>query len=126
MWKALPEIPHYFNEYLPEDFLKEFKLLDVQTTIRNMHFPDSEQLLSMAQERIYFDRLLRIQLHALLQREEYQKIPTNDTLSNQPNFELIKEFITTLPFELTNAQKKVIKENIEALHTGKPMMRLLQ
>lgn len=36
-----------------------------------MHFPDSEDLLQMAQQRVYFDRLLRIQLHALLARQEY-------------------------------------------------------
>lgn len=42
------------------------------------------------------------------------------------DYSIIKEFIASLPFELTTAQKKVIKENIESLHSGKPMMRLLQ
>ena len=72
MRKTLPFIKEYFHEYLPEAFLTEFSLLDVQTTIRNMHFPDNEELLQMAQQRVYFDRLLRIQLHALLTRQEYQ------------------------------------------------------
>lgn len=72
MRKAIEHIPEHFKEYLPDEFLKEFRLLDVQTTIRNMHFPDSEDLLQMAQQRVYFDRLLRIQLHALLARQEYQ------------------------------------------------------
>ncbi len=72
MRKTLPFIKDYFHEYLPEAFLNKFSLLDVQTTIRNMHFPNSEELLQMAQQRVYFDRLLRIQLHALLTRQEYQ------------------------------------------------------
>jgi len=140
MRKAIWVIPEYFKEYLPDEFLKEFWLLDVQTTIRNMHFPDSEDLLQMAQQRVYFDRLLRIQLHALLARQEYQSsvIPAKagnsiwwDSGSSPewhwtPDFDIIKDFIASLPFELTTAQKKVIKENIESLHSGKPMMRLLQ
>lgn len=71
MRKTLPSIPAYFSEYLPEEFLEKFSLLDVQSTIRNIHFPESHELLSMAQERIYFDRLLRIQLHALAKKQEY-------------------------------------------------------
>lgn len=127
MRKAIWVIPEYFKEYLPDEFLKEFWLLDVQTTIRNMHFPDSEDLLQMAQQRVYFDRLLRIQLHALLARQEYQDTSIFSTDQHWiPDFDIIKEFIASLPFELTTAQKKVIKENIESLHSGKPMMRLLQ
>jgi RecG-like helicase len=71
MRKTLPFIKEYFHEYLPTEFLKVFGLLDVETTIRNMHFPDSEDLLHMAQQRVYFDRLLRIQLHSMLTRQEY-------------------------------------------------------
>lgn len=126
MRKAIWAIPEYFKEYLPDEFLKEFGLLDVQTTIRNMHFPDSEDLLQMAQQRVYFDRLLRIQLHALLARQEYQDTIINKNNHWTPDFDIIKEFIASLPFELTTAQKKVIKENIESLHSGRPMMRLLQ
>ena len=126
MRKAIWVIPEYFKEYLPDEFLKEFWLLDVQTTIRNMHFPDSEDLLQMAQQRVYFDRLLRIQLHALLARQEYQHASIGEHNHWTPDFDIIKEFIASLPFELTTAQKKVIKENIESLHSGKPMMRLLQ
>lgn len=126
MRKTISVIPDYFKEYLPDEFLKEFGLLDVQTTIRNMHFPDSEDLLQMAQQRVYFDRLLRIQLHALLARQEYQDTSISTDQHWTPDFDIIKEFITSLPFELTTAQKKVIKENIESLHSGKPMMRLLQ
>ena len=77
MRKAIEHIPSHFKEYLPDAFLKEFGLLDVQTTIRNMHFPDSEDLLQMAQQRVYFDRLLRIQLHALLARQEYREVASN-------------------------------------------------
>lgn len=128
MRKSLDSIPQYFKEYLPEEFLKKFGLVDVQTMVRQLHFPDSKELLTIAQERLYFDRLLRIQLHALMSKQSYEEsLPvSNKTIATQPNFDHIKEFIASLPFELTTAQKKVIKENIEALHTGKPMMRLLQ
>lgn len=51
---------------------------------------------------------------------------TPKTLSPTPNRPRITEFLATLPFELTNAQKKVIKEMIIDIHRGVPMMRLLQ
>ena len=128
MRKALDSIPEYFKEYLPEEFLKEFGLVDVQTMVRQLHFPDSKELLAIAQERLYFDRLLRIQLHAMMNKQAYQDsiAPLDKAIQTEPNFDLIKDFIASLPFTLTTAQKKVIKENIEALHTGKAMMRLLQ
>lgn len=77
MRKALPAIPQYFKEYLPDAFLQQYGLLDVQSTIRAIHFPDSPQALALAQERIYFDRLLRIQLHALLTRDQYSNTHTH-------------------------------------------------
>ena len=96
--------------------------------VRHLHFPDSKELLAIAQERLYFDRLLRIQLHAMMNKQAYQDsiAPLDKAIQTEPNFDLIKDFIASLPFTLTTAQKKVIKENIEALHTGKAMMRLLQ
>ncbi len=125
IWKILPYIEQDFSEYLPTEFLKEFHLLDVQTTIKNMHYPKTMEMKDKASYRVFFDRLLRIQLYSLINKQEYQKwkIIKNEV---QIDRDVVKEIIAKLPFELTNAQKRVIKDIIENLHDTKPMLRLLQ
>jgi ATP-dependent DNA helicase RecG len=90
-----------------------------------MHYPTSFEKQKQANLRIFFDRLLRIQLYSLLNRNDYQQ---NKTMTGGEVIErnVIKEIIATLPFELTNAQKKVIKHITENIHEPKPMLRLLQ
>lgn len=126
-WKLLPKIDTYFDEYLPEEFLKTFHLLDVNTTIKYMHYPPSKEAHQDAQRRVFFDRLLRIQLYNLIQKKEYQKKnPDTPSRVTAPQWKYVKTFIDTLPFSLTKAQKRVIKEAIEDVHHKPTMMRLLQ
>lgn len=114
-----------FSEYLPEDFIEKFWLMGVQETIKQMHYPSSFEKQKEANLRIFFDRLLRIQLYALINRNTYQLNKTN--MEHEIiDWEVIKEIVATLPFELTNAQKKVIKHITENIHEPKPMLRLLQ
>jgi ATP-dependent DNA helicase RecG len=69
---------------------------------------------------------LKIQIISLLNKTLYEQWYISDKEYTKPDWELIKDFITKLPFELTNAQKKVIKQIIDDFYTGKPMLRLLQ
>jgi ATP-dependent DNA helicase RecG len=98
----------------------------VHDTIKNIHFPENYDLQKAALKRIFFDRLLRVQLHSLIQKEEYEKTSLKKFDESDPRREIIKNFIDKLPFTLTNAQKKVIKNCIESIHNTKPMMALLQ
>jgi ATP-dependent DNA helicase RecG len=90
-----------------------------------MHYPTSFEKQKQANLRIFFDRLLRIQLYSLINRSTYQLHATNMD-GEIIDWNIIKEIVTTLPFELTNAQKKVIKHITENIHEPKPMLRLLQ
>lgn len=124
IWKLLPYVEGYFKEYLPEEFLAHFALLGVQETIKEIHFPTSMELQQKAIQRVFFDRLLRVQLHSLINKQLYQKqYKKYDALQS---WETIKDIVATLPFTLTNAQKKVIKQLVDNTHDDKPMMRLLQ
>jgi ATP-dependent DNA helicase RecG len=99
--------------------------MGVQETIKEMHYPTSFDKQKEANLRIFFDRLLRIQLYSLINRNTYQLNKTNmehEIIDRN----IVKEIIATLPFELTNAQKKVIKHITENIHEPKPMLRLLQ
>lgn len=123
-WEHLNDIPEYFSEYLPEEFLKEFKLLDVQKTIQNIHYPNNESLKQQAIHRVFFDRLLRIQIFSLMNKLSYQS--NNKVISTDQQREILKEMLQHIPFELTHAQKKVVKQIIDDFHSWKPMIRLLQ
>ena len=104
--------------------MKEFQLLEVQKTILNIHYPESESLKSQAIHRVFFDRLLRIQLFSLMNRLNYQS--NSKTTNESQQREVLKTMLARLPFELTTAQKKVVKQIIDDFHSGKPMLRLLQ
>ena len=99
--------------------------MGVQETIKEMHYPTSFDQQKQANLRIFFDRLLRIQLYSLMNRNDYQQNKTK-TGGEIIDWEIIKNIVTTLPFELTMAQKKVIKHITENIHEPKPMLRLLQ
>lgn len=128
MRSLLDKIPSYISEYLPQDFLQEFDLFDAPTAIHQVHFPDSHASCTKALQRVFFDRLLRVQLYSQLMRKKYQEdTATYSKIGERIDYDLIKQLTTTLPFSLTNAQKKVIAHCLEDIVlTNKPMMRLLQ
>lgn len=125
MRNIIDKVDAIFSEYLPDEFIQKFGLLGVQETIKEMHYPTSFQRQKEANLRIFFDRLLRIQLYSLMNRSSYQQNKTNMD-GEIIQREIIKDIISTLPFELTNAQKKVLKHITENIHEPKPMLRLLQ
>ena len=122
---AIKYINQTFSEHFPKEFLKEFNLIDTPNTIKNMHYPENEKDQRQAIKRIFFDRLLRIQLISQLNKYQYHK---NTIKTDIPEIdrETIKNFLEKLPFELTQAQKKSLKSVIEEIHNDKAMLKLLQ
>lgn len=125
MRNLMDKVDTIFSEYLPQELLKKFWLMGVKETIKAMHYPESFDQQKQANLRIFFDRLLRIQLYSLLNRSDYQQ---NKTMTGNKtiDWDIIKNILATLPFELTTAQKKVVKQLTENIHEPKPMLRLLQ
>jgi ATP-dependent DNA helicase RecG len=111
---------------LPEAFLQEFKLLPVVETVKNLHYPESDEMRRKALYRLFFDRLLRIQLFSLMNKLEYQGTLEVPSLQETPHWEVLKPILDQLSFSLTVAQKKVIVQILEDFYRGKPMLRLLQ
>ena len=72
IWENLDAIPELFHEHLPKDILDMYELMDIPTMVRQLHYPDSLEMVQKAQERLYFDRLLQIQLASLLNKQAYQ------------------------------------------------------
>ena len=111
----LNQIPNYFSEYLPNQFLKDFSLLSVPETIKNIHYPDSHNLKNQALHRVFFDRLLRVQLFSLMNKQNYQSVTKQ--ISTDQQRDILKKMLSLLPFELTTAQKKVVKQIIDDFHS---------
>ncbi len=114
-----------FVETLSKNLLEEQKLISKSDALFNIHFPTSQSLLSRAQFRLKFEELFYIQLQLIL-----KNLIHKSKIKGFP-FETIGSYFNTffeahLPFELTNAQKRVIKEIRHDLGSNAQMNRLLQ
>ncbi|MCF6132432.1 ATP-dependent DNA helicase RecG [Flavobacterium wongokense] len=114
-----------FTETLPFYLLDELKLIPKNAALFNIHFPKSQDLLSKAQFRLKFEELFFIQLQLITKNlVRKHKIKGHAFTVIGENFNNF--FQNHLPFELTNAQKKVLKEIRNDMGTNAQMNRLLQ
>ena len=125
MQQLFMETKANFSETLSEGLLHELKLLNKSDSLLNIHFPKSQELLAKAQIRLKFEELFYIQLQLitkkLLRKRIIKGFPFDQVGS------LFNEFYNEhLPFELTGAQKRVIKEIRQDLGSNAQMNRLLQ
>ena len=115
----------YIKENLSDEIIRKYNLIQRDQALINIHFPENQNILKKSQNRLKFEELFFIQLRLLRQKfNRIQKISGN-------RFELVGEYFNEffhqhLPFELTGAQKKVIREIRYDLGSGKQMNRLLQ
>ena len=120
--QLLPEVVAEIKDPLPE-FIRD-KMLPLGQALQKIHLPESWQDLEKARERLSFDELFFIQLATQKVRADWRKKPTVKPF--KINQKKLTGFINTLPFKLTEAQEKVLKEIIFDLQKGQPMNRLLQ
>lgn len=118
-------MPNDLPETLSADILQRYKLMNLQEALFNIHLPADENLLQRAVLRLKFEELFYLQLRLLrakIGRQIVLKGKQVDKIGELFNT-FYKEHI---PFELTNAQKRVLKEIRTDMGTGKQMNRLLQ
>lgn len=111
------------EEFLPLEILNKYKFLNLKLALRMIHFPDNSKLAEEASKRLKFDELFLIQLAIQISRKKIgnDKAPKIAFLEKQT-----KDFVSNLPFKLTNAQKKCSWEIIKDLEKEKSMNRLLE
>jgi ATP-dependent DNA helicase RecG len=114
----------HIYETLPERLIGQFGLIDKKLALWHIHFPGNDELLAKARHRLKFEELFFIQLRLLKLKltriEKYKGAIFNDS-------SLLTDFYNHhLPFDLTNAQKRVIKEIYFDMKSGRQMNRLLQ
>jgi ATP-dependent DNA helicase RecG len=114
-----------FDETLSKNLMSELKLISKNEALFNIHFPKNNEMLSKAQFRLKFEELFYIQLQLII------KNLIHKSKIKGFNFEHVGDYFNTffkehLPFELTNAQKRVLKEIRADLGSNAQMNRLLQ
>ena len=118
-FKTLPQI----REYLPEEVLKQWNLMDRSDAVYEMHFPKDRDTFLEARKRIVFDEFFLF-LYTLRQfKEKRAKIENAFLFSSQ---EMAAKLLQELPYQLTNAQQKVWDEIREDMTSGHTMNRLIQ
>jgi len=125
MQQLFLETKALFSEVFPLEIIEKYKFVSKPEAYFNVHFPQNAELLAKAQFRLKFEELFFIQLQLITQN----LIRKNKIQGH--NFERVGEYFNTffqhhLPFELTEAQKRVIKEIRNDLGSNAQMNRLLQ
>ncbi len=118
---------HYkdIDETLPSYLCRKYNLMGRREAILNIHFPKNLQTLEQATYRLKFEELFYIQLGILKDKSQKNKSAISYQFPKVGNF--INDFYKNeLPFDLTNAQKRVLREIRKDMGSGKQMNRLLQ
>lgn len=113
------------QETLPASFMEQYKLLDKKQALLNIHFPNSPELLAKAQYRLKFEELFFIQLQ-LLRKKLIRKNKIKGYVFEHVGDNFNEFYNNHLPFDLTNAQKRVLKEIRKDVGSNAHMNRLLQ
>lgn len=120
---GLSEMNGKIDESLPEYLIDEYKLLDLNTAVKQIHFPDSFDDFNLARKRLVFEELLSMQLALLALKNQYSKDVKGIAFDKDAK---MSDVINKLPFSLTKAQLRVLEEIDSDMEREKPMNRLLQ
>ena len=123
--EAILNFGYLLEENLPEELMKKEKLIPRKEAVINVHFPENEELKQKALRRFMLEEIFLLEMGILQSRFEVDKA-NKGLYKIENNKELVKQFIKELPYELTKAQKKVIKEIYNELVKGKILNRLIQ
>ena len=123
--KFIANFLNYFEENIPDKLIKEYKIMERKSAIKNIHYPVSMKEIEEAKRRFAIEELLILELGILKNRFIIEN-------SNSKNYEVegkkekVRDFLSQLTFNLTNAQKKVTKEIYDEISNGKIVNRLIQ
>lgn len=120
--QAIFKTKFFLEDPIPEDILQEFKLPDLEKSLKYIHFPENNNQYLLAQKRFAFQEMFLVQLKSSQVRKDWEK---NNSFKIEFNEKLIKDFVGSLPFKLTDCQRKSAFEILKDLEKPQPMNRLL-
>ena len=121
--EGLKEVEGNLEETLPDYLLQKYNLYDINTAIKEIHFPDDFSKFNEARKRLVFEELLSMQLALLSLKNNIDADKHGICFDKKV---LISDIINKLPFSLTKAQLRVLEEIEKDMENEKPMNRLLQ
>lgn len=122
--QAYEEYKDVIPENIPQELRQKYRLISHKEAIYAMHFPVSPEQTKQARREVVFDEFLVYQTKMQLLRKKQKKTGYGTAIDY--DIHRLKQFIATLPFELTNAQKRVVNEICKDLKQPVHMHRLLQ
>ncbi len=114
------------KDSIPSDILHRLDLPSKKEAFFRIHNPEDSKTLDKAKRRIVFEEFFLLQLSLLLRRDLHKKFNSPQLFIEQDRDSLVGKFLRILPFSLTNAQKRVLKEIETDIVKAEPMSRLLQ
>src|SRR5512134_1468946 len=108
---------------LPQSIRSSARLMSLNEALLQVHFPDSQEKLRAARERLAFDEIFYLQMGVLRQKIDWKSVEAKRFSVSD---EWLEARLKGLPFTLTNAQRNALKDIRADLDSGKPMNRLLQ
>lgn len=122
--QALDATSKQVREYAPLETLRRYGLMGLDDAISLMHYPETVAQVELARRRLAFDELLMLQLAVARRRLEWQS--SGGAVSLDADDGRLDLFLDSLPYALTNAQKRSLNEILADLQREIPMSRLLQ
>lgn len=115
----------YFCENIPDEIIKKYKIMDRQTAINEIHFPDDKKNLEEAKRRFAIEELLILEM-GILEKKFIEGVSNEKKYELSDNKFLVKNYLKNLNFTLTKAQKNVITDIYKELNSGIFINRLIQ
>ena len=112
------------DDFLPPELRRRCNFLELPQAISQAHYPEDGETKDRARVRLAFDELFLLQLGVMSKKRDWQESQPGSPFSVEAP--LLENFLKSLPFELTAAQHKVLKEIVADLQEPRPMSRLLQ
>lgn len=112
------------QDFLPQSLRARLGLVELSQAIQQAHYPDSEAMKNTARRRLAFDELFLMQLGVMERKRQWHE--GQQSHSFKAKHQIIQTFIDSLPFTLTGAQSRSLKEIVADLEQPRPMGRLLQ
>ncbi len=123
MEAGLKDVYGNLEESLPDYITKEYNLENINEATKHIHFPEEFKDFNIARNRLVFEELLSVQLALLQLKNNYMYEEKGIQFEKEVK---ISDVINTLPFKLTNAQRRVLEEIEQDMESDKTMNRLLQ
>ncbi len=124
--KPIVKLADEVEEFLPDSIIKNQNLCSISEAIRQIHFPDNEEKAGNAKRRLAFDELFLVQLCMISQKKKWQENKAVKISFNKKLEKEIKDFVDSLPFKLTGAQRISSWNIIKDFEKNRPMNRLLE